>query len=160
MLTGPVHWHSGSCGNLQVWPRSIWGGIGQEELLSARILWESNMPGAQVRLKHKAVDVLEVWEEASLIKLFLFWGKCEWNETSIWCLWQVRLHRSHRPAQHIRAAAEASQAGRAGDGGQVWAGVHTEGRNVDQSQQKKLELVFISAAGRRAEEWPFKKAIY
>lgn len=44
-----IFWHGDYFDVPQVRPRAIWGGVGQEELLSARILRESNMPRAQVK---------------------------------------------------------------------------------------------------------------
>lgn len=55
---------------------------------------------------------------------------------------QVRLHGSDCPAQHVGAAAEAPPAEGTGRGGQIWAGIHAKGRNLDHRQQKKQELVF------------------
>lgn len=49
---------------------------------------------------------------------------------------QVRLHRGDGAAQHVGEATEASPAGGTSGGGPIWAGVHTEGRNLDHHQQQ------------------------
>lgn len=134
IIKAEIHFDHG--GGLQVRPRSFWGGVGQEELLSAGVLGESNVSGAQVTSGDCAVSrlLLLVGNCRSLTFLIL----SDWFWILFWCPWKVCLHHSYSPAQHVGAAVEARAAGGSGHGGPIWAGVHTQRRNLDHCQQETL----------------------
>lgn len=135
MLIIKVEMHFDHCDGLQVWPRSFWGGVGQEELLPAGVFRESNVSRAQVTSRECAVSRL-----LSQLQKLDFFDSVRLMLDYFWCPWKVCLHHSYSPAQHVGAAAEAPAAGGSGHGGPIWAGVHTERRNLDHCQQETLEL--------------------